>query len=446
MANSERGPQLWTKPTKAFTLESDRQHGDRVVDHRTRITAVRSNKIDDAIRGARDLFVAKEASKTKKVIAYEIEQDRVAYQELAKHRGEEDYQAAQESLNAYTKMQVETHIGERLHVGISKFNFRIKEGELFPENAEESMLSMMKRGRDYRRNHGSPVDWARESAEVYGFEEMQKVLVADETPVGTMMLSISPQGEVKNGSIYKQNFYDVYQKTEDGVVAYRFTSGLTPEESHQKIQNLDERYAGGAVPTDVQFLSRPIRIDPSASTLKTPQEIHEYLHKEHKHMNEKEFALIINMCSGFITSYINTLCRNPYALRDAERSFTVILNAADEIADQMQQKPEEYDVYLRGSVMPTVRPWVPSANEYARLAEKQVREVETGCGLSGSSSLKNESSPRGIYSVAEAAPNREAFECPDCHHRTTARIGNQCPNCNLTKEEFAAREMAEVCD
>ena len=75
------------------------------------------------------------------------------------------------------------------------------------------MLAMMKRGRDYRWKIGKPVDFARESAEVFGFEQIQKVLADEAMPVGTMMLSISPQGDIANGSVYTKNFYDIYQKT-----------------------------------------------------------------------------------------------------------------------------------------------------------------------------------------------------------------------------------------
>jgi hypothetical protein len=357
----------------------------------------RSSEISTALTRARDIYVAKEKQKDKTVVAYELDQDRVVYAELAKHKGEKEYEHARNSLNDYTRMQIETHIGERLHVGISKFNFRVKDNELMAENAEESMLSMMKRGRDYRRDHGRQVDWAREDAEVYGFEETQSVLSGPETPVGTMMLSISPRGDVEKGSIYKQNFYDVYQKTEDGeVVAYRFTSGLTRAESQEKVRKFDLRYAHDEVPTDTQFLARPIRFDPTTSQFKTPHELHQYLHKEHEFMSQEEFKRTIEICTPMITSLINSLCDNPSAFLQHERNEKILLNAVDEIVQKNRRgeisvfttKGDEKNLY--------VRPWIPTNADISRLLEQSVRQVDTGCGSSGGESA---------YSVAEAGGN-----------------------------------------
>ncbi len=397
--------------------------------------AIQSESIQ--LAQARDIFVAKEAKKKKQVVAYEIDQDRIAYTELGRHAGKEGYDKAKENLDAYTRMQVETHLGERLNVESSRFHFTIENDQLMPDNSDESMLSMMQRGQEYRRQHGSPVDWAREEAEVYGFEETQKVLTDRQIPVGTMMLSISPQGDVANGSIYKMNFYDVYQKTEDGIDAYRFTSGLDREESQKKVKQFDLRYAKDAIPADVDFLARPVRIDPKHTNLQTPQDVHNYLHKEHDHMAKEEFENIIKTCAPLITGYINTLSNNPAAVLEHERRFTALLNGADEVADTFKKK-----AYNTNEEKQHIIPWYVSESELDRLAAKAVRPVDTGCGFSGGTSSK-------IFSVAEfskgvsigGSPGKDkygdrSFACPACgamNVRPENELLSTCQSCNSTE-------------
>src|SRR6185437_5512411 len=189
--------------------------------------------------------------KHKIVKAYEVEQDVVVYRVLAQQSENNEYQLAKRSLDAYTRVQLETHIGERLNVGISQLRHNIVNGELRVADTDESLLDMLKRGRDYRRKHGKPVDWAREEAEVIGFERIQKELADPNTPVGTMMFFVSPPGDIENGSIYKNNFYDVHYKVSDNqVISFRFTSGLTKDESQERLKRLDKRYKRKEVPTD----------------------------------------------------------------------------------------------------------------------------------------------------------------------------------------------------
>lgn len=401
--------------------------------------------IQEALTQSRDNYVSQEQKRAKIVVAYELGQDAVVYQELARHKNEQGYDSASKSLNAYIKMQLETHIGERLHVGISKLDHQIKDGQIWPENIGEPMLKMMKRGRGYRWNIGKPVDFARESAEVFGFEQIQSVLVNESTPEGTMMLSISPQGDIKNGSIYTKNFYDVYQKTKDGIASYRFTSGLTPNESQQKVKQFDKRYYVSQVPHDHEFLSQPIKLDPNTSFLSTPQEVHDYMHKAHEHMNYEEFKRVVEACAPFITSYINNLCENPHDNIQQERIFNALLNYADIAAGKVQGGV----IFQNDSY---VRLWIPSPVDIQLLSNMPVRHVSTGCGSSGSSIIGNTSSSGYLsqFSVVESSTGlsigNEWFKCPKCTYKASGPIGERpCPGCGLTKEAYAA-ESGISCD
>jgi hypothetical protein len=39
----------------------------------------------------------------------------------------------------------------------------------------------------------------------------------------------------------------------------------------------------------------------------------------------------------------------------------------------------------------------------------------------------------------------EGFECPKCHQKADGPVGNQCPHCGITKEQWA-KESKEVCN
>ena len=139
----------------------------------------------------------------KRLVAYEPKFDRQAYSEATD----------KEKLDAYTKKQLETHLGERFNVLLSQTRFEIRNKEIYGENTQEPFMDMLQRGAKYRRENGNPVDFDREEAEVIGFSKIQTKLTDEDTKIGAMMLSISPPG--KEESVYKHNFYDVFTLKQD---------------------------------------------------------------------------------------------------------------------------------------------------------------------------------------------------------------------------------------
>ena len=389
------------------------------------------------IVNARDVFLAKEHGKQKKMVAYELEQDALLYRVLAKEQGESTYEAAKESLAAYTKMQLETHLGERLNVGISEFTYRIVDGELRTEDTDESALEMIKRGRDYRRQHGKPIDWDREQAEVPGFSRSQAKLTDKNTPIGDMMLFVSPPGDKSKGSIYGQNFYDVFQKMRDGtVVVQRYTSGLTPEESQARLSTLDPRYNRSSVSTAAEFLANPVHISERAD-FHTPEDVHAFMHKDHTHMSKGKFAVIIQACQPIIQQYTESLQANPDDKAQQEKLYRALLNYADKVADALQDVSEDR-IKAFSSPAGGVRPWLPPKIDVSALAQQRVRVVSTGCGDSG------DNNP---YSVAEFSDNlgSREFDCPTCHLKNIRpqnalvancqHCGSSSVSCETPKEE-----------
>lgn len=312
---------------------------------------------------------------------------------------------------AFIKVQVESLISERLHALLIVRRYDLKDGILYGEGSDEPFTDVIKRG--IHRSPSKKVDWPREEAELTGFYNIQNVLGNAETPVGTMMLSISPPG--KDGSIYENNFYDVFVLREDHkgkhIELRRYSSALSLEEYADKLglesQNLD----------DVVLLANPIKID--LAEFRTADEIHEYLHKEHGYISVGDFKKIIQICTPFIQAYIRTLIDDDDF--GVKLTFNAILNRAD-IAYR--------DLKKYGFIY-------PSTGSIEIWGNLPVREAPTGCGSSGGVELTRGRSPFSVseFGLSDKYGSRE-FDCPNCgkkNVRPENQLIKNCQNCGSSK-------------
>lgn len=399
--------------------------------------AVTKEVISTHITKARDGLMREESERTKSAATYNLDFDKVAYKALGEFAlgNREVYHAARLELNAYTTFQLQTLLGERYHTGLSKYSYRIEDGQIYPEGATEPFLNMLERGRDYRKLHGSK-DTLREDAEVVGFQKIQEVLCGDETPTGTMMVSISPRG-VK-GSIYQHNFYDVFTKKEkDGksyIEARRYSSALDTKESLEKARQIDELFGEGENVSDAYFLANPLRVSPTDTQFKTPDDLHAFLHTEHQAMNEEDFSEIIRICTPLIMYYINALTEDPDNDSLQKLSFNALLNKADEVADRLEAQEETIFMSTRNV----------SHRDIRTLGYMTVRAVDTGCGLSGGFAMGGNElfgGPLGPFSVLAFGAREDKygsleFDCPACKKKNVRPFGEllkNCQHCNSTK-------------
>lgn len=363
--------------------------------------------------------------KPKQVVAYEPKFDRQAYSEVTD----------KERLDAYTKKQLETHLGERFNVLLSQTRFEIRNKEIYGENTQEPFMGVLQRGVKYRRENGNPVDFEREEAEVTGFSKIQTKLADEKTKTGAMMLSISPPG--KEDSIYKHNFYDVFTLKQDEKGKYiegiRYSSSLTTEEYIEKLKPIKDFQNK---PEDVDFLKDPIAID--ATLFEDSDSIHKYFHKEHEYITKAEFDKIIEITTPLITSYINTLSDKPFDENLQLLTYNAILNKAD-IA-LTATKSNDQDIMKNYSLQSNFA----LKAEIFSLGRQPVRVVASGCGSSGGFAVRNMVNASSLpFSVSEFAmkkgEEKEWFSCPKCSYKATGPIGDTCPGCRLTKEEYVEK-------
>ncbi len=363
--------------------------------------------------------------KSIKVVQYELDFDRQQAREILRSRGDEDFESRVENFKSFTEMQLLTALGERFNRGLSRYSYRTEDGVLYGEHSDEPFLDVLERGRAYREIYGNPVDHSREEAEVRGFKKIQDVLGNPDTPPGTIAVSVSPPGG--EGSIYKHNFYDGFQKKEDGSIeVVRFSNALSAEETIDRLKELDPQINTPEQLTDVNLLSNPIILSKEIGQELTLDKIHTHLHKDHDVMSEKDFAVVQEMCAFLMVSYINSLLEDPEDYNKHARLYNALLNKADEVSDSLK---ESRDIaVIKSSADMTEQ-------EIYYLGNQSVRSVDTGCGYSGGAEIMNGGETAlGVYSVmsfggVEDKYGSLKFKCPHCNYENTRPYGKLIERC-----------------
>lgn len=358
-------------------------------------------------------------------VAYETNFDRLAYQN----------KKDKEKLDAYTRKQLETHLGERFNVLLSETRYGIKDGQIYGGNTNEPFMDVLIRGANYRRLHGNPVDYKREEAEVLGFGKIEEKLADENSRVGTMMLSISPKGG--KDSIYQHNFYDIFTLKEDErgkyIEARRYSSGLSTQET---VQKLKEGYLlrAESTPTAEQFLGNPIEIERNNTLFKDADDIHNFLHKEHEYTTREEMDEGLRAVGFLITSYVNSLSEN---LSEAE------------IKMHLSALVNGLDIAMGKTITPfaaneDIKKILNSRDYIFVLGRQPVRPVMTGCGFSGDLPALSktfipgqEESPFSVSEFGKLTDKygERTFNCPECGRqnlRPKDTLISKCQHCNST--------------
>ncbi len=429
------------------------QGGERQVLTDTKATEM----VARAITERRNRFIAEyelgEHGST--ALTYEPALDREVYVVL--NSFQEDfpaaYREARVALDSYTRFQVQTHLGERLNVNLSRFRYDLHDGILYTQNTNEEVIEMIQRGADTRRSLSSESDQRRQEAEVEEFHQIQRVLGNPDAAEGTVMLAVSPPG--RDGSSYSHNFHDMFiLHVDEGtgeryIEARRYSSALSPEEYLQEMRRLNPSYGADFDPEtmqlDVYFLSHPLEL--AAGT--NPDILHERFHRSHGYdtMSEQDFATVKAECQQMIGWYISELNRltqpgqqYPGYENDLNNILDAIMNKADDVATAVRRQADgqriAYEFGLTSN-MSTL------AAEIAFYGARDVREVTTGCGSSGSLGNKdrrpgNMSSFSFLDSILGADEfGSLTFDCPHCgfeNRRQRGKFVTNCQNTNCQKD------------
>jgi hypothetical protein len=348
---------------------------------------------------------------------------------------------------SYLSKQIDTFIGERLNVLLSKSKYEIKNNSMYGKDMDEPFINVIKRGVDYKeRAEGRDrVDRKREEAEIEGFQKIQEIMCNPNTEIGTMVLSVSPKGGA--GSLYERNFYDIFTLEESQgkrfVEARRYSSALTINEYKEKLSPL---VCTKDIVDDADWLKKPVKID--NLFFENADRAHAYLHKDHPTVELSQFEKVINnkKYEAFKWEYY----KNPNP-----KTLDAIKNLADEIIGfaplKISKTYLDYhnDVFRHGNPFRGTAPLTTMAvaQEIDFYGGQKVRQVATGCGSSGSSSkdlldnsiesLLKDYSPFAPFSVAEFGSFEEKYEfdqegpCKKCKSDSKCGPCGLCETCDL---------------
>jgi hypothetical protein len=359
-----------------------------------------------------------------------------------------------------------TALRERNQTAESRLTFTIDaqgniRNEMFPNEPYEQMLA---RGVAYREHHGS-TELARERAEIAGFHRRQKIFVDPQTPLGTKFITISPPGLAED-SIYTHNFVDVYALTQDKngdrVIDYtRFSSDLDYDEYAVLAKKQDptffirkelaEQSGNDEIPLDAWYLSNPLLVssDTAFDELIDAQA-----------MDEQEWQVLWNMYMPFAFHLLDMLTKDDFDPVAIAEAYNTMLHSGEN--KNLQQKMRETTVFVSPQstqLTDTMRSQI--ASMVRQFGRKEVEEKKVGCGSSGGitfgkdtlSLISDASSTARILqnSVAQfgigngGSDTQEWFTCPKCRYKADGPVGNQCPGCGLTKEQYV-EETGVSCD
>lgn len=342
----------------------------------------------------------------------------------------EEYKFRRDALISYNTDQMITNLGERFNVILSTYQYEIKDGQLWGKDMNEPFMNSLVRGRDYRREYGNPVDFRRENSELIGFEKIQRVMADENTPEGTVMLSISPPG--LEGSTYKNRFMDIHTKKIDDrgrvfVESQRVSSGLNLDETKEKVSAFADIEIDDSDPA-ASFLEQPILIGKGL----TPNDIKFYFYREHDYMDEKTFEVIKRSVAHLTCEYAESLVSRPSNKAYHRLLFNAIINKADSVLETIRKDgPQAVEKIIP---IPTAYHIKQEVQDYGH---KEVKEVMAGCGVSGGYDL-NENQKDSPNSISDFDPKKERVlccTCPFCKEKVEAKIAKgkiECPSCKKT--------------
>jgi hypothetical protein len=319
------------------------------------------------------------------------------------------YQTKLKKLNELTHTNIVTSIGERLNVELFRAQYQQKEGQLISPLYCEPFLEIVTRGQLFREQKGSR-DVKREKAEVAGFTKAQEILADPDLGNDAKIIIISPRGN--SDSIYQHNFYDVYEKAEDGTISmYRYSSKCSYQEFWQTAQEVDPFNNIPDNPQDHDFLKNPL------VTYKPKEDIQELFNPDTKTINLEEFIRVTSseMCKNQIQDYFRALLNGQDA-QTLQHQYNLIAKSADIVAGKdIQAKESTFEEQL----------------------STPLRVVATACGISGTTN--------NPFSVSEFAKSSYVLKdqygtleirCQECHItylRTSGKLEENCRFCGGTK-------------
>lgn len=343
---------------------------------------------------------------------------------IAKFRQEED-------------IQLTTNLRERYSTGQNTTTFILAGNKLRPEILpDEDFENILKRGLEYRRQTGSQ-ELIREEREIDGFVKIQDIISADETAIGTRIVSLSPPGMIKDTS-YPKQFIDIWEVKQNGqgekyAQVTRFTTGLDGEGYRKSALKLTPDYFEDEgvedLPFDAYYLSHPITLPPQEQVGSLEELYEAFFERDFRVIQERIFQELLQACAPFRSYFINQLCQENIDWVEFAKAFNAILVRSDQFLEERENSKQAVPV---GTI--AFYPQLSLREQVAFYGMQQVRTVAAGCGASvgfkiGGSSILGGLSPilsnsvgqyglekiqLGMCEVCRGSNSDNHYHCPNC--------------------------------
>lgn len=327
----------------------------------------------------------------------------------------------------YENKQIATALRERYQSATSVVYYEIDDNNKLRSRdlPTQPFEEILKNGIEYYQTLNSS-DVSRMEKEREGLLQLQPVLTNPETPQGTKMTVISGPSSVE-GTIFKENFLDVYEVCEDPVSKKRlikmtrFASDKNYEQYKKEVSGLLEDYFDQQEgPIDEWFLSHPLVTNEITAQNKSA-------------LKEEHIQQILTEGEHRITHLITTICENVIDPEKVAIALNAVLNGADRAWQSLKSIQGKITGFISKAREQTSPIFRSITEEINWLGHQVVRAVRAGCGLSGGFSI-GKSFGLSIKSIFSGSTS-ESYGISGSSISESDQYGSlefPCPQCNRT--------------
>ena len=314
----------------------------------------------------------------------------------------------------------------RFEVSEYKYRLRIVNDQLVDPNSLEPMTVKAKKAIDTRKKHN--LGTLREEAEMEGLSVLEKQI--KENPQGTIIW-FSPPGSKEDG-------YGDYGFAYTGRVegdSLKMTAIRLEKPSNQDFNLIANSMWGEVDEKNAEdFLRTPKVVNIPENKAK------EFIHGVFEiktEENKKIFEKALDKMQGAIDSFTHVVKTG--TVLQKQQAINAMENLSIELKEKLGRPFQDNVVFLADYKVINLY----DAMRVQRYISKPP-SIAGSCGMSGkieSSNILAKLTDSTLFNKS----NQEWFACPKCQYKADGPVGNQCPGCGLTKEDYA-QESGEICE
>jgi hypothetical protein len=327
---------------------------------------------------------------------------------------------------------VVSYLGEyRFSLPKYSYNLKFKDGKLRDPNRNDSMEDLSQRAIDLKRKEGKP--FVREQAELRGFQSLNDQLGFAKT--GSTIIWASPPGPKEEG--YGDYGFVYFGKVEENnseeknikMTAMRVEKPSIAQFNKSARMFGDEK---AEYSTAEEFLANPNVFSEDLEEGYADAILKKVFDFKPNEKEQEKFDQIIKKMFPLIWDFIGSSrsLRGLYSLEN----YALALK-------------KDYEANERGSIVEIVDFRSPKAiRDIIRDYGHEPPKVAGSCGSTGSKNRIVSSNIFNALSSINSLSEGEWFTCPKCGYEADGPIGNECPGCGLTKDDYAEESGEPVCD